>query len=86
MKDVFRLIGDYDAALESSPLEKGGCRRWGERFEHPESGIDPLVAMKIAGHTDCQTTANIYTHIKEAMLKKAAVDLDGAFRKRAGKA
>ena len=50
-----------------------------------ESGIDPLVAMKIVGHTDYQTTANIYTHIKEDMLKKATVDLDGVFKKRAGK-
>ena len=46
--------------------------------------IDPLIAMKIVGHTDYQTTANIYTHIKEEMLKKAAVDLEGVFKKRAG--
>ena len=26
-----------------------------------ESGVDPLVAMKIVGHSDYQTTANIYT-------------------------
>lgn len=25
-----------------------------------ESGIDPLIAMKIVGHTDYQTTANIW--------------------------
>ena len=50
-----------------------------------ESGIDPLIAMKIVGHTDYQTTANIYTHIKEEMLKKATVDLEGVFKKRAGK-
>ncbi len=50
-----------------------------------ESGIDPLVAMKIVGHTDYQTTANIYTHIKEKILKKATVDLEGAFKKRSGK-
>lgn len=49
-----------------------------------ESGIDPLVAMKIVGHTDYQTTANIYTHVRDEMLKKATVDLDGVFRKRAG--
>ena len=40
--------------------------------------------MKIVGHTDYQTTANIYTHIKEEMLKKAAGDLEGVFKKRAG--
>ena len=50
-----------------------------------ESGIDPLVAMKIVGHTDYQTTANIYTHIKEEMLKKATVDLNGVFKKHLGK-
>ena len=50
-----------------------------------ESGIDPLIAMKIVGHTDYQTTANIYTHINEEILKKANVDLDGVLNKRAGK-
>jgi len=30
-----------------------------------ESGVDPLVAMKMVGHRDYQTTANIYTHLKE---------------------
>ena len=50
-----------------------------------EAGVDPLIAMKIVGHTDYQTTANIYTHIKEEMLKKATVDLEGVFKKRAGK-
>ena len=41
--------------------------------------------MKIVGHTDYQATANIYTPIKEEMLKKATVDLEGVFKKRAGK-
>lgn len=41
--------------------------------------------MKIVGHTDYQTTANIYTHIKEEMLKRATVDLEGVFKKRAVK-
>ena len=45
-----------------------------------ESGIDPLVAMKIVGHTDYQTTANIYTHIKEEMLKKATVNMNEVFQ------
>ena len=49
-----------------------------------EGGIDPLIAMKIVGHADYQTTANIYTHVRDEMLKKATVDLDGVFRKRAG--
>ena len=34
----------------------------------------PFLAMKIVGHTDNQTTANICTHVREEMLKKATVD------------
>ena len=30
-----------------------------------EAGVDPLIAMKIVGHTDYQTTANIYTHVRD---------------------
>jgi integrase len=48
-----------------------------------ESGIDPLVAMRIVGHTDYQTTANIYTHLKEETLKKASVNMEKVFRSRA---
>ena len=50
-----------------------------------EAGVDPLIAMKIVGHTDYQTTAYIYTHVRDEMLKKATVDLEGVFKKRAGK-
>jgi integrase len=35
-----------------------------------EAGVEPLIAMKILGHTDYQTTANIYTHLNTAMMKK----------------
>ncbi|HJJ29365.1 MAG TPA: tyrosine-type recombinase/integrase, partial [Methanocorpusculum sp.] len=44
-----------------------------------ESGIDPLMAMKIVGHADYQTTANIYTHLKEESLQRAHVNLDKVF-------
>ena len=50
-----------------------------------EAGVDPLVAMKIVGHTDYQTTANIYTHVRDEMLKKATVDLECVFKKHSGK-
>ena len=50
-----------------------------------ESGIDPLVAMKIVGHTDYQTTANIYTHLKEETLRRASVNMERVFTSRAGK-
>ena len=49
-----------------------------------ESGVDPLVAMKIVGHTDYQTTASIYTHLKEETLKKASVNMEKVFRSKAG--
>ena len=47
-----------------------------------ESGIDPLIAMKIVGHTDYQTTANIYTHVRDEMLKKSTANMGDVFRKR----
>ena len=47
-----------------------------------ESGVDPLIAMKIVGHTDYKTTANIYTHVRDEMLKKATVNMNEVFQKR----
>ena len=47
-----------------------------------EAGIDPLIAMKIIGHSDYQTTANVYTHIRDDMLKKATVNMADVFKKR----
>lgn len=48
-----------------------------------ESGVDPLIAMKIVGHTDYQTTANIYTHLKEETLRRASVNMEKVFAERA---
>ena len=45
-----------------------------------EAGVDPLIAMKILGHTDYQTTANIYTHLSAEMMKKSSVDMEEVFR------
>ena len=42
--------------------------------------MEPLIAMKILGHTDYQTTANIYTHFKSEMMKKSSVDMEDVFR------
>ena len=47
-----------------------------------ESSVDPLIAMKIVGHTDYQTTANIYTHVRDEMLKKATVNMNEVFQQR----
>ena len=47
-----------------------------------ESGIDPLVAMKIVGHTDYPTTANIYTHVRDETLKKATVNMNEVFQQK----
>ena len=47
-----------------------------------ESGVDPLIAMKIVGHTDYQTTANIYTHLKEETLRRASVNMEKVFADR----
>ena len=47
-----------------------------------EAGVDPLIAMKIVGHTDYQTTANIYTHVRDEMLKKATMNMNEVFQHR----
>lgn len=47
-----------------------------------EAGVEPLIAMKILGHTDYQTTANIYTHLKSEMMKKSSVDMEEVFRRK----
>ena len=44
-----------------------------------ESGVDPLIAMKIVGHTDYQTTANIYTHL--ILKKKRCAGLRSTWRR-----
>lgn len=47
-----------------------------------EDSVEPLFAMKILGHTDYQTTANIYTHLKSEMMKKSSVDMEEVFRQK----
>lgn len=47
-----------------------------------EAGVEPLIAMKILGHTDYQTTANIYTYLKSEMMKKSSVDMEDVFRRK----
>ena len=44
-----------------------------------EAGVDWLIEMKIVGHTDYKTTANIYTHVRDEMLKKATVNMGEVF-------
>ena len=36
------------------------------------AGVNPLKAMKIVGHSDYQTTADIYTHLDQEMLRATA--------------
>ena len=47
-----------------------------------EAGAEPLIAMKILGHTDYQTTANIYVHLKSEMMKKSSVHMEEVFRRK----
>ena len=36
------------------------------------AGVDPLKAMKIVGHNEYQTTADIYTHLDQEMMQATA--------------
>ena len=40
------------------------------------------ILKLFGGHTDYQTTANIYTHVRDEMLKKATVNMNEVFQKR----
>ena len=46
-----------------------------------KAGVDPLKAMRIMGHADYQTTADIYTHLDKEMLRATAADMAGVFKK-----
>ena len=45
------------------------------------AGVDPLKAMKIVGHSEYQTTADIYTHLDQEMMRATADDLADVFQK-----
>ena len=44
-----------------------------------EAEIDPMITMRIVGHSDYRTTANIYTHLQEEHLEKTKKRLDAIF-------
>ena len=46
-----------------------------------EKGMDIMLTMKLVGHTDYQTTRNIYTHLSEKHLSDAKEQLDAMFAK-----
>ena len=46
-----------------------------------EQGLDILVTMKLVGHSDYQTTRNIYTHLSDKHLEQAKKDLEIMFSK-----
>lgn len=41
--------------------------------------MELLIAMKMPGYTDYQTTASIYTHLKSNTMKKSSVDMEDVF-------
>ena len=45
------------------------------------AGVDPLIAMRLLGHTNYSTTARIYTHLNKTHIKQAAGQINGMFSK-----
>ena len=45
------------------------------------AGVDPLKALKIVGHNEYQTTADIFTHLDQEMMQATADDLADVFKK-----
>lgn len=43
------------------------------------AGLDPMVTMRIVGHTDYRTTINIYTHLNDDHLQRASDKLHEIF-------
>ncbi len=54
----------------------------GVNIRRLQRGAEPPIAMRILGHADYQTTANIYTHLKSEMMKKSSVDMEDVFRRK----
>lgn len=48
-----------------------------------EAGLDPLVTMRIVGHKDYRTTANVYTHLNEQHIQSARDEIESVFADRA---
>ena len=44
-----------------------------------DAGVDAVTAMRIVGHSDYQTTINIYTHIKQERINQAGEKLENVF-------
>lgn len=44
-----------------------------------ENGLDIMLTMKLVGHSDYQTTRNIYTHLSRKHLDNAKAQLDAMF-------
>lgn len=44
-----------------------------------EAGMDILITMKLVGHSDYQTTRNIYTHLSEKHLVQAKAEMEKMF-------
>ena len=43
------------------------------------AGLDPMVTMRIVGHADYRTTANVYTHLSQECIEQSRVDLEKVF-------
>lgn len=47
-----------------------------------EAGVDPLIVMRLVGHADYRTTANIYTHLNNMHQAEAKGKIDAVFSKK----
>ncbi len=47
-----------------------------------EAGLDPMITMRIVGHADYRTTANIYTHLNAPHLSNAKKEIESVFAKK----
>ena len=50
-------------------------------WKSKETEVERLQTMKIVGHSEYQTTADIYTHLDQEMMQATAEDLADVFKK-----
>lgn len=48
-----------------------------------EASLDPLITMRIVGHKDYRTTANVYTHLNKEHIENTRTEIESVFADRA---
>lgn len=86
VRQNYLFVSEAGELLKNSEARQGwdalGLGATMHQFRHAyatilyEAGVDEKVAQRLMGHASILTTRNIYTHIREARLDKAAAQIN----------